>query len=242
MRLDAGPHERHPRRPQAVLFRRAPASPGPDLPPPLDQRRHRLGRRLRQRPWRGTQGLAAMSHHLRVQPVGLGPAPARARTVASPAGIDHRDWQAGTAQFGDEWRLLAARRLKHHQPRADRLQPPHNCGDSRRSSGQLPLFAGGGHRHVQRGFGHSDPDDQSLWLTQTCSLVVPAPSRQPGRAGYGLSAQLALATGRAQRGAGRGARGAGRGARGAGRGARGAGRGARGATTPALLRPQGTAG
>lgn len=144
-----------------------------------------------------------MRQHLRIQPIGLRQAPARTGKVAYLAGMDHRDGQAGNAPFGDEWCLIASRRLKHHQPWAEPLQPPHDCGDARRIIGQLPFFAGGVHRHVQRGFGHSDPDDQSLWLTPTCSLLLPDPSRQPGLAGYGLSAQLALATVRAHRGEGR---------------------------------------
>ncbi len=200
MGLDAGTHERHPRRPQAILLR------GPHrhhLPSPLDERHQRLGRLLRQRARGGTHGLAEIRHCLRIQPIGLRQAPGGAGKVASVTRIDHGDRQAGTPQLRHERRVVAPGGLDHDHVRVEGPQPPNDFGDPGRLIGQLPCFALRPDRDVQRRLGHLDPDDHVFRLVPRSSLVLSCRPPRLGLAGYGISTWLALAPVRAHRGAGR---------------------------------------
>ncbi len=186
MGLDAGTHERHPRRPQAILLR------GPHrhhLPSPLDERHQRLGRLVRQWARGGTHGLAEMSQCLRIQPIGLRQAPGGAGKVASVTRIDHGDVAPGG--------------LDHDHVRVECPQPPNDFGDPGRIIGQMPFFALRPDRDVQRRLGHIDPDDHVFRLVPRSSLVLSCRPPRLGLAGYGISTWLALATVRAHRGEGR---------------------------------------
>jgi hypothetical protein len=134
MGLDAGTYRCHPRRPQAILFRRPHCD---HLPAALDECRQRLGLLVRQRArGRGRMhGLAEMGQRLRIEPIGLGQAPGGAGEVADLTRIDHGDRQADDSQLRHQCGLVAPGGLDHNHLRLECLQPPHDFGDPSRIIG-----------------------------------------------------------------------------------------------------------